>query len=440
MERFLPAIREEVQKALRTAQASPEDPQANGKLGMILHAHQQHAAAETCYRRARILQPGEFRWCYYLGVVQAAQGSYSEAAASFHDALAIDSGYLAAQLGSAESLLETGRLDEAIAGYQAAIEAHPKSAAAYYGLGRAESASGNQDAAVQHYRKSVELFPEYGPAHYALALAYRRLDQTDQSRSHFQLAEKHKMTIPPAGDPLIAEIRKWNAGALDLIRTGLDLEAEGRIEEAVQAHLKALEVDPSVAQAHVNLISLYGRLGDVEKAQEHYRATVRINANLADCHYNYGVLLIGQKRLQEAKQALERAIEINPFYAKAHNNLGYLLEAEGKISEAIEHYRQAVESEPDYRLARFHLGRLMVSQRDYKEAVRHLRQTLLPEDEQTPTFLYALAAAYAQLGDRSNALTCLREARQKARSFQQSELLDRITADLSTLERIEGAR
>lgn len=437
---FLPAIREEVQKAYSAAKANPDDPKVVGELGMILHAYQQRAAAELCYRRAHGLNTEEFRWRYYLGVVQAEQGRHEEAVASLRDALKANPTYLPARLRLADSLLETSRLKEAQAAYQKVIRADSNCAAAYYGFGRVQAAAGDLAAAVESFRKSVELFPDYGPAQYALALAYRRLGKEADSRAHFQLAEMHKATVPPAGDPLVDEIRKRNAGALALIRQGTELAAKGNIEQAIQAHLKALEADPSVVQAHVNLISLYGRLGQVDKAEQHYRAAIHINANLAECHYNYGVLLFAQHDSERAKQAFQRALEINPRYARAHNSLGYLLEEEGKESEALRHYRLAVESQPDYRLARFHLGRLLVKQRKYHEAIEHLRRTLSPQDEQTPTFLYALGAAYAMSGDRSNALTSLLEARKTARSFGQSQLLERITHDLALLQRGEGTR
>ncbi|MCP5116813.1 MAG: tetratricopeptide repeat protein [bacterium] len=440
MDHFLPAIREEVRTALAAAEADPEDPSANGELGMILHAHQQYAAAETCYRRARGLEPERFRWLYYLGVVQAAQGRHSEAVTSLRDALAVDPAYLPARLKLADSLLETGSLEESGEAYQAAIDAGSKSAVAFYGLGRIQAAAGDLAAAAKSHQCSVELFPKYGMAHYALALAYRRLGEESKSRPHFELAEKHKLTVPPAGDRLIAEIRKRDAGALDVLRTGVNLAEAGKFEEAVQVHIKALEIDPGIAQAHVNLIILYGNLGEPEKAERHYRAAIEINSDLAETHYNYGVLVFEQGELDQAKESFQRALEINPFYAEAHNNLGYLLEREGKQAEAVKHYREAVANKPGYRLAHFHLGRILVNQQKYTEAFPHLRGTLTPEDEQTPTFLYALGAAYARYGDRANALTHLREARKQAHSFGQSQLLASINKDLSKLEGSGAAR
>src|ERR1051325_493568 len=48
---FLPAIRAVVAAAMEEAKAHPNDPLAVGRLGMVLHAHQQLEGARRCYRR-----------------------------------------------------------------------------------------------------------------------------------------------------------------------------------------------------------------------------------------------------------------------------------------------------------------------------------------------------------------------------------------------------
>ena len=76
MGNFLPAIRQQLQQAYAAAQAHPTDPEASGTLGMILDAYEQYDAAVICYRRAQHLDSRSFRWLFYLGWVQAAQGRH----------------------------------------------------------------------------------------------------------------------------------------------------------------------------------------------------------------------------------------------------------------------------------------------------------------------------------------------------------------------------
>ena len=76
-----------------------------------------------------------------------------------------------------------------------------------------------------------------------------------------------------------------------LLQRGVKLADAGDVDAAIAAHEAALAIDPSLAQAHANLIALYGRQRNFAKAEAHYRAVVALGVNVADAHYDYGVLL-----------------------------------------------------------------------------------------------------------------------------------------------------
>src|SRR5207248_3220167 len=67
LDKSLPEVRAAVKEAYDAVLGHPRDPSANGKLGMVLHAHSFPTDAEVCYRRAHLLDPASFRWIYYLG-------------------------------------------------------------------------------------------------------------------------------------------------------------------------------------------------------------------------------------------------------------------------------------------------------------------------------------------------------------------------------------
>jgi tetratricopeptide (TPR) repeat protein len=431
---FGPGIREQVQKAYDEARRHPQDAIANGRLGMLLQAYQQYEFAATCYERALYLSPDAFEWKYYLGTVKAALGKHAEAAAIFQEALRLKPDYLPAQIKLAESLLSSGDLHRSQEVYAAILKKYPHSALAQYGMGRVKAAQGELALAVEHYRRACELFKDFGAAHYALALAYRDLGQIAKASEHLSLYQKNKLQRPTLEDPLLDQVAELNTGPAEYISRGIKLEAAGRIDEAIQEHLRALMINPRLAQAHINLIILYGKLGRLEKAEQHYRASIQINPNLADSHYNFGVILSRQGRYKEAAEAFRRAFEINPFHAEAHHNYAAMIELEGRLDEAAQHYRKAIENRPNYRQAHFHLGRILVEQGKLTEAIDHFLQTLTPEDENTPTFMYALAAAYARSGNRPSAIHYAREARSRAAALGQKELLALIERDLRILE------
>jgi tetratricopeptide (TPR) repeat protein len=130
---------------------------------------------------------------------------------------------------------------------------------------------------------------------------------------------------------------------------------------------------------------------------------------------NFGPAIREQVRTaEEAAAAFRRRLEINSFHAEAHHNYGTLVEREGRLSEASKHYRAAIANKPNLRGAHFNLGRILIHQGELAEAIKHFLNTLTPEDEDTPRFTYALAAAYARIGDREHAIQHAREARRSA--------------------------
>ena len=428
------AARERVATAYQRATAEPASGEASGSVAMLLHSYDQFELAETWYRRAAGLDPDAFDWPYLLGVVQTERGLRDDAARSLRAAIEKRPRDVPARLRLADLLLTRGDVDASAALYDELLKEHPDLAQAHHGAGRVEAARGRAAAAAERFRRATELFPGFGAAYYALGLAYRDLARTDDARAALQLYEAHRMETPPLDEPVLARVRQLKSGPLARVAEGVRLGKDGDLEGARREHEAALQADPSLAQAHANLISIYGRLGQPDKAEEHYRAAVALGPGLAEAHYDYGVLLVQQRRTREAAGAFERALAINPNYAAAHNNLGNMLEAEGRAAEAESHYRAAIANDPTYRLARFNLGRVLVAQQKPAEAVVELEKTLVPEDDETPRYLYALAAAWVRAGDRAKALQYGRQAQEKAAARGQTELAATIARDLRLLE------
>lgn len=121
---------------------------------------------------------------------------------------------------------------------------------------------------------------------------------------------------------------------------GCSLEASSP-EEAREAYERALELDPYVADAHVNLGRLLHVAGELGRAEPHYREAARLDPDDPTPHFNLGVLLEEAKRRDEAVHAYRQAILRDPDFADAHCNLGLLLESLGRRQEAVRHLMAA---------------------------------------------------------------------------------------------------
>src|SRR5439155_7482357 len=162
------------------------------------------------------------------------------------------------------------------------------------------------------------------------------------------LFQQNATSEPSTGDALLGEVEALNRGPLVQLRLGVELEKAGRLNDAVAAHERALAIDPNVVQAHVNLITLYGRLGDYDKAQQHFREAVRREPNNPEAHYDYGVLLFERSDHEKAEVEFRKAIEVDPTHAEALHNLGYILENKGRLAEALSQYEAAIAAKPNY--------------------------------------------------------------------------------------------
>jgi tetratricopeptide (TPR) repeat protein len=121
---------------------------------------------------------------------------------------------------------------------------------------------------------------------------------------------------------------------------GCELEASSA-DEAREAYGHALDLDPTLADAHINLGRLLHLAGEQGLAEPHYREAVRLDPDDPVPHHNLGVLLEEQGRKDEAVHAYRQAVLRDPDFADAHCNLGLLLAALGRREEAMRHLMAA---------------------------------------------------------------------------------------------------
>jgi protein O-GlcNAc transferase len=434
VDEFPADARAAVSRAYADAAAQPSDAAAAGALGRLLHAWEQWDGAHQAYSRAVALAPKAFEWPYLDAVVLQRLARYDEAGSRLEQALAASPDYLPARVRLAESLLDTGDLVKSGARFQALLREPAAEPAAHVGLGRIAALEGRHADAIVHFQKAITLFPELGAAYYGLALSYRALGRSDDARRALADHAKFGARWPALDDPVRDAVAALRDDAAATLQRGVRLAQSGDLPGAIAAHEAALARDPSLVQAHTNLVSLYGGSGNFAKADEHYRAAVKLGGDLGDAHYDYGVLLGQQEKWDLAADAYRKALALNPANGRARNNLGQIFERQRQFEAAAAEYRQAVESQPAFRLARFNLGRMLVALKRNDEAVVELSKLNEPRDSETPRYLFALSAAYVRAGKKDDAIKWATEARQLALEYGQKDLAAIIERDLAKLK------
>lgn len=433
LESFPEVARESLSSALATARATPDDPGVVGRLGITLQAWEQWDAAHAAYRRAQALAPEAADWWHLDGLVLLRMARFGEAASAFEGALRRQPDFVAARARLAEARFEEGRLDDSCRAYEALASRPEAAPVGALGLGRISARQGRHEEAVAHFEKAVALYPEFAAAYYGLAQSLRALGRRAEAAAALEQQRRHGTRWPAIEDPFAARVALVRDDPRGHLFRGLRLAELGDLDGAIAAHEDAIARNPSLAQARANLISLYGRAGKYADAERHYRALLEIGYNLDEAHYNYGVLLGLQQRWAESEQAFARAVAANPQHAQARNNLGQMLEGRGDVAGALDQYRAAVAADPGLRIARYNLGRMHLAHKRPAEAVVEFERLREPVDAESARYLYALAVAHIQSGNREHGLALAREARDRAAKFGQDALVAAIDRDLASL-------
>lgn len=109
---------------------------------------------------------------------------------------------------------------------------------------------------------------------------------------------------------------------------------------ARNAYEQAIALDPSHADAHVNLGRMLHEAGAPAAAEPHYRAAIAAYPEHDTAAFNLGVALEDLGRPLDAIDAYERALALDPDNADAHYNLAGLYERNGDKAGAVRHLRE----------------------------------------------------------------------------------------------------
>jgi tetratricopeptide (TPR) repeat protein len=433
------AAREAIGRAYAATTARPLDVEAVATLAKTLHAWEQWEGADQAYRRCQELAKSSAAAagadCHHLdAIVLRRLARFDEAAEHFNHASNARPDDLAARVGLAETLFEAGHLQESQRAFMQLTSEPRAEPSAELWLGRIDTAAGRHDRAVAHFERAIALAPEFGAAYYALALSYRALGRSADAERAMTQHGRYGARWPAVEDPLRDAVLALRDDGAAILRRGVALSVAGDVTGAIAAHEAALARDPSLAQAHVNLVSLYGRAGDYAKAEAHYQAAVAAGADLTDAHYDYGVILALQEKWDVAADAYRQALALNPAHVQAHNNLGQVLERQQKFAAAADEYRLALQAQPTFRLARFNYGRMLMALGRNDDAVAELAKLVEPVDADTPRYVFALSAAHLRAGRKDDAIKWALEARRLAVAQGQQALVAIIDRDLARVK------
>jgi TolB-like protein/Flp pilus assembly protein TadD len=220
---------------------------------------------------------------------------------------------------------------------------------------------------VKNFEKALEIDPAYGLAHAGVADSYSLLGNYGVLPSHMVRAR------------------------------------------AKEAAVKAVELDPTLAEAHTSLGHVAATYDwDWELAEREFELAIQLTEYYATAHHWYAITcLMPLRRLDEALLEIERAHELDATSASIARDTGVVLYCRREYDRAASQALRTLELDPSFYEGYWILGLACEQRAGLEEACAAFRQGA--SLSRAPRLIGALGHSYALMGKRKEALEIVQE-------------------------------
>jgi tetratricopeptide (TPR) repeat protein len=386
-----------VVRVVRSAQTdvkiNPNSPEAWGKLGMVLLAHEFDDAAAQVFTRAEELQPSEPRWPY-LHARAIARSRPADAIPLVERAAKLAGEQeLAPQLRLFELYLEVDRASEIEEPLKQFLAKHPTSARAHVVMARLALRSGDLETCLAELKLAENERPAEKSVHELRAEVYQRKGQRAEAEAERRLAAAAPTASWP--DTFSAEVGRLQVGLKVLLKRTVKMFAAGRVDESAALAEQIVDQYPDSEWAWILLARAQIAQRRLNQAEISLSKALEINPESLDAQFRMGVIYTLRGLPSQASEYFTDVIAVKPDHPVAHYNLGMCYERSGDPEAAAKHYRKAIEYQPDYFEAHFLLAELLIREEKKDEARPLLERAaeLRPADENVKRRLTSLEPA-----------------------------------------------
>jgi tetratricopeptide (TPR) repeat protein len=199
-------------------------------------------------------------------------------------------------------------------------------------------------------------------------------------------------------DPTYAPAWSGLADASALLASWQFADPDEMYPLASQAARRALELDPSLAEAHASIgfIKMNWEW-DWDGVLREFRRAIELNPNHETTHRWLSAFLAGIGRRDEAMPIAERAVLLDPLSVLPRMNIGIIHYLTNDPVGAEREFRRVLEIDPGFLRAVLFLGVTLTVQRRHGEAIT-MFESLVERGGRLPLYLWSLGTAYARAG------------------------------------------
>lgn len=185
---------------------------------------------------------------------------------------------------------------------------------------------------------------------------------------------------------------------------------------------KALEIDPTLAEAYASRGHVKWKERDWAGADEDFRHSIQLDANYSNAHRFYAIYLVCMGRPEEGLSEVRRAEELEPLSVSVKAHVAYILHLGQRYDDAIEAGKKAVEMDKSSPVAHQRLGSAYEQKQMFPEAIAEF-QKAVDASNRVQLAVTSLARAYALSGNQAEAEKLLTELQERAKNEYVSSYL-----------------
>ena len=227
-----------------------------------------------------------------------------------------------------------------------------------------------------------------------------------------------------AQDPKYPQAYAGLADAYALLGSMSNAEMPRReaMPKAKTAALTALQLDPSLAEAHTSLAFVKMHFEwDWPGAQQEFKRAIELNPTYPTAHQWYAYWPVAQGRTGEALEEVRRAQEADPLSLIIMTDTCELLIYAGRYDQAAQQAQKVLELDSNFTLAHVYLASAYGNKQMYREAMGEI-QKALTLTHGSAWVRVGLARTYSLAGQRAKAEAILQELLEDARHRDDLEM------------------
>jgi TolB-like protein/Flp pilus assembly protein TadD len=184
------------------------------------------------------------------------------------------------------------------------------------------------------------------------------------------------------------------------------------LPKAKAATLRALQIDDSLAEAHVSLAMIHIHSWQWGDSEAEFKRAIQLNPNYPTAHHWYSNLLTYMARFDEAMAEIKRAQELDPLSTVIAVNVARSYILRGDLDGAIAVCNNSLEIDPTFPQSHVFLALAYQRQERYSEAIEEAQKGV-DLSKRGGVELGTLGYCDAVAGKRSEALAIIRELEEK---------------------------